>query len=212
MGAGGWGRWILGDAPGKSAQAIFATQFSANMVFNDPAWDYKTFDFGRDVKTVNDRMGKILNATDANLKAFRSRGGKLILFHGWNDPALPPLNTINYFNAVKAAMGAEAADSFVRLYMMPGTQHCYGGPGPSYCGGLSAAQADAEHDFSTALENWVEKGTAPGRMIASKFADESDFTSQVTRTRPLCPYPQTAVYKGSGSTDDAANFTCREQR
>jgi feruloyl esterase len=211
-GAGGWRGWILGDAPGKSAQAIFGTQFMANMVFNDPEWDYRNFDFDHDMKTANDRMAKILNATDPDLNAFRSRGGKLILFHGWADPALPPLNTINYFNAVKTTLGAETADSFIRLYMMPGTQHCLGGPGPNYCGGLSAAQGDPEHDFSAALERWVENGVAPRRMIASKFANDADLASGVIRTRPLCPFPETAVYKGSGSTDDAANFVCQNQR
>ncbi len=210
-GEGGWGLWILGRAPGQSLQATFGIQFASNMVFNNARWDYKTFDFGRDMKIVNDRMGHILNATDPNLKAFQSRGGKLILWHGWSDPALPPQNTVNYFKAVKARMGAKAVDSFVRLYMLPGTQHCIGGPGPDYCGGLMAAQGDADHDLSAALERWVEQGVAPGRMTAVKFARQLDFKSGVVRSRPLCPYPQTAVYQGSGSTDEASNFECRSQ-
>jgi len=211
-GQGGWGLWVAGPAPGKSLQAIFATQFYENMVINRADWDMQTFDFDRDMKVVNEKMAPILNATDPNLKAFKDRGGKLILFHGWADAALPPEHTIKYYEAVRKAMGSKAADSFVRLYMMPGLQHCFGGPGPHYCGGLGAAEGDAVHDFSAAVEQWVEKGVAPSRMIAVKPAKEPDVHGPVARSRPVCPYPQEAVYKGSGSTDDAANFACAARK
>ncbi len=211
-GNGGWGLWITGMAPAKSLQAMFATQFLANMVFSDAAYDYKMFDLDRDLKIAYHKMAKIMNATEPDLSAFKKRGGKLILFHGWNDAALPPANTIRYYGAVKDAMGASARDSFVRLYMLPGVQHCAGGPGPSYCGGLGAAQGDRTHDLSAALEHWVEDGDAPGPMVAVKFAKEMDPGSEVVRSRPVCPYPQAAVYKGSGSTDDASNFECKPPR
>lgn len=210
-GLGGWGSWISGSAPGKGLQAIFATQFLANMVFGRADWDYRTFDQERDLKIANEKMAKILNATDTNLKPFKDRGGKLILFHGWNDAALPPANSIQYFNAVKDTMGAPVRDSFMRLYLLPGLQHCAGGPGPSYCGGMSVAQGDATHDLSAALEHWVEDGAAPGTMFAAKFVKDMDPGSGVARTRPVCPYPQATVYKGTGSADDPANFQCKGQ-
>jgi feruloyl esterase len=208
-GGGGWGLWITGPAPTKSLQYTFASQFLDNMVFNGAAWDYKTFDFDRDMKTVNEKMAAILNATNPDLSGFQKRGGKLILWHGWNDPALPPENTINYYKAVRSKMGANVADTFVRLYMIPSLQHCFGGPGATYCGGLTAAMGDASHDLSAVLERWAEEGVAPGQVIASQFKSPFDFNSTSLRTHLICPYPQTAAYKGSGSMEDAANFECR---
>ncbi len=208
-GPGGWVLWITGPAPAKSLQYTFASQFLDNMVFNGAAWDYKTFDFDRDMKTVNDKMAAILNATNPDLSAFQKHGGKLILFHGWNDAALPPRNTIDYYTAVRSKMGSQAADSFVRLYMIPNLQHCFGGPGATYCGGVTAAMGDPSHDLSAALERWVEEGVAPGPVIASEFKTAFDFSSPVVRTHLVCPYPQEAAYKGSGSVDDAGNFDCR---
>jgi hypothetical protein len=152
-----------------------------------------------------------LNATDPNLKAFKARGGKLILYHGWNDAALPPINTINYFQSVVAKMGQREAGSFVRLYMVPGLQHCFGGPGPDSFGAtLTPDVSDAQHDMTMALERWVEQGIAPDQIIASKRRGTAK--SPAVRTRPLCPYPQVARYKGSGSTDDAANFVCTAEK
>src|SRR5262249_41756520 len=104
-----------------------------------------------------------LNAIDPNLKAFRGHGGKLILFHGWSDPAISALNTIDYYNSVTATVGARETAEFVRLYMAPGMQHCFGGPGPSSFGafGPGSSPADAQHNIYTALEQWVENGVAP---------------------------------------------------
>jgi hypothetical protein len=149
-------------------------------------------------------MGQRLNAVDPNLKSLKDRGGKLIIYHGWSDPALAPLATVNYYQSVVAKMGQKDADDFVRLYMVPGMQHCGFGPGPDSFGALpGGTQADAQHSMSVALERWVEKGLAPAEIVASKYAAE-----RVVRSRPLCPYPQIARYSGSGSTDDAANFSC----
>ena len=207
-GPGGWGLWITGEAPGRSLQAVFASQFGAHMVFDRPDWDLRTFDFDRDVRIVEEKMAKILNATDPDLAAFRRRGGKLILFHGWNDAALAAEATIDYFEAVRARLGPEATDSFVRLYMMPGLQHCFGGPGAHYCGGLTVPLGDSEHDFSAALERWVEEGVAPGTMVAVKPVDESKPAAGVSQTRPLCPYPRAAVFGGTGRPDDPSAYTC----
>ncbi len=120
-GAGGWGGWITGPAPGQSVQAAFANGALRHMVFDRADYDLRTFDFDRDPAIVEDRIGRALNATDPNLSAFHKRGGKLILFHGWNDPALSAHETVDYFKAVRARMG-DATDSFARLYMVPGLQ------------------------------------------------------------------------------------------
>ena len=178
------------------------------MIYNDASWNLKTFNLEKDTRLADEKMGTILNAIDANLKAFRARGGKLILYHGWADAALSPLNTINYFESVMKQMGRRDASSFVRLFIAPGMQHCAGGQGPNMFGAdVTSAQADPQHDISLALERWVEQGIAPDQIIATKRGGPG-LTSPVVRTRPLCPYPQVARYKGSGSTDDAANFVC----
>lgn len=211
-GLGGWSAWITGASPTRAAQFFFSTQTMKNMLYNDPAWDLKTFNVDKDTKLADEKLASILNATDPNLRAFKARGGKLILYHGWNDAAIPPVNAINYFESVVAKMGKRDAGSFVRLYMVPGLQHCAGGPGPDNFGAfLTSAQSDPQHDMTLALERWVEEGDAPDQIIASKRQSQ-DPKSPVIRTRPLCPYPQVARYKGSGSTDDAANFVCTMEK
>ena len=130
---------------------------------------------------------------DPNLRPFFSHGGKLLQYHGWNDNLIAPENSVNYYNSVADTLGgaSKVSDSY-RLFMVPGMAHCRGGDGTD------------RFDAISALEQWVEKGKAPESIIAARYAGE-----KVDRTRPLCPYPQVAVYKGSGSTDDAANFVCK---
>lgn len=211
-GPGGWLAWITGSGANKGLQFFFATQTFANMIYNNPAWDFKTFDLDKDTRLADEKLGSSLNAIDPNLKAFKARGGKLILYHGWSDAALPPVNTINYFQSVVAKMGERDAASFVRLFMAPGMQHCALGPGPDSFGAtVTRGQSDPQHDMSLALERWVEEGIAPDQIIASK-RQGVDPKSAPVRTRPLCPYPQVAHYKGSGSTDDAANFACANDK
>ena len=207
-GGGGWGLWVTGPAPGKSLQFAFGTGFFANMMYHNAAWDFHTFNVDRDLKAADDKMAPILNATDADLTRFKDRGGKLILYHGWSDAAIPAGNSINYYQSVLSKMGTSSAAEFVRLYMVPGMQHCGGGPAPDAFGQLGVGQSDAAHDMDAALERWVEEGTAPGPIIAAKYKTGMDNSSGVVRTRPLCPYPEVAQWKGSGSTDEAANFAC----
>ena len=207
-GQGGWAIWTTGPAREKSLAYAFGTQFFANMVYENAGWDFRTFTVEKDMKAADEKLAKVLNATDANLKPFQSRGGKLVLYHGWSDAAIPPTATIQYYDEVVKKMGAKESEGFVRLYMVPGMQHCGGGPGPNVFGSASVPLGDPEHDAGRALERWVEDGVAPGQIIATKFKTGSNPTSGIVRTRPLCPYPQVAHYKGSGSTDDAANFTC----
>jgi feruloyl esterase len=211
-GPGGWGLWITGEAPGKSLQTLFARQIGANMVFDRADWDFRTYERERDQPLVEAKLAQHLNATSPDLESFRKRGGKLILFHGWNDAALPAQATIDYVEAVRARMGGEVADSFVRLYMMPGLQHCYGGPGAYDCGGMSASTGDPERDFSAALERWVEDGVAPRTMIAVKPATwspvDAESGSAALMTRPLCAHPRVAIFGGKGSPDDPSSYAC----
>jgi feruloyl esterase len=206
---GGWAAWITGAAPGKSAMYAFGTQFFSNMVFDNASWDWKTFQADRDFKVADDKTAAILNAGDPDLKKFQARGGKLILYHGWSDAAIPGQSTVNYYRSVEKRMGAKQTTQFVRLYMVPGMEHCGGGASPNFFGQAGVPTADAQHDIDAALERWVEQGVAPAEIIASKFKTNMNPASGVVRTRPLCPYPQTAHYKGEGSTDDAANFVCK---
>jgi hypothetical protein len=205
QGEGGWALWITGPAPAKSLMAYFGLGYYANMVYDEQKWDYKTFTVESGMKAATRKTAEALNAINPDLSAFQRRGGKLILYHGWNDPAIPALNTINYYQEVIAKMGRSAADSFTRLYMVPGMQHCGGGPGPENFGeALDATSTDPQHNIRTTLENWVEKGTAPSSFIVSKQAS----ANSPEITRPLCPYPQSAKYKGTGDPNQAENFTC----
>lgn len=183
----GWGGMTSGPEPFS-----IGTGFFKYMVFGDPNWDFRTFDVDRDTRLADERLGEIVNAIDPNLTSFQAHGGKLILYHGWANPSVAPGNTINYYNSVVAAMGGtQKTQEFVRLFMAPGMGHCQGGAGPDTFDALGA------------LEQWREHNTPPEKIIASHATNGA-----VDVTRPLCPYPQAAIYKGSGSTNDAANFVC----
>jgi Tannase and feruloyl esterase len=205
-GGGGWSLWITGRAPGQSLLFAFGGGYFSDMVYDKADWDYKKADLDEAVAASDKKFAGMFNATETNMKPFESRGGKLIIYHGWNDAAISALNSINYYEAVRTKMGRQEADSFLRLFMVPGMQHCGGGPGPDIFGqaGFSSPN-DSQHNMYLALEQWVEKGTAPTSVIAAKQPGEG---SAVKLTRPLCAYPQVAHYKGAGDTNDAANFVC----
>jgi hypothetical protein len=207
-GQGGWGLWITGPAPGKSLLFAFGGGYFSNMVYGKADWNYRDANVDDALKAADEKTAKVLNANDPNLVGFKSRGGKLILYHGWNDPAIAALNSINYFESVETKMGGKETEAFARLYMMPGVQHCGGGPGPfSFGPNPATGHKDAQHVMGLALEQWVEKGIAPGAIIATKYVGD-DPSKGVKMTRPLCPYPQVAKYKGSGDSNDAGNFVC----
>ena len=174
------------------------------LVFRDPGWDWKTFDFDDPADyeahvRAEARLAPILNATDPNLSAFRARGGRLLQYHGWYDQLIAPQNSIDYFESVVAHFGGvkdraaalRDVQTFYRLFMMPAVAHCGGGTGTS------------SYDMQTVLEDWIERGIVPERVVGSR-----QVSGVVDRTRPFCPYPQVAVYNGKGDTNDAANFTC----
>ena len=207
-GPAGWALWITGRQPKTSLMYGFGTGFFSDFVFQDAAWDYRTFQVDRDTKIADDKLARTLNATDPDLRRFKDHGGKLIVYHGWNDPAISPLNSIDYFHDVQAKVGAKQTDDFMRLYLAPGMQHCGGGPGPDSFGQNRVDAADPQHSVTKALERWVENHDAPTKIIATKYKAGANPASGVERTRPLCPYPQVAKYNGSGSTDEAANFSC----
>ena len=188
----GW-RWaVTGTGPGTG----FGHDSMAGGDFLGFSFDYKSFDFDRDVPRMDEQVGGKYNPGSPNLKDFKNRGGKLILYHGWSDAAVPPTTSIEYYQALVAKQGQKDVDAFVRLYMVPGMQHCVGGPGPN------------SFSMFAALEQWSEKRLAPAEIVATKFKIDGRPSSGVVRTRPLCPYPQVARYSGSGSTDYAGNFAC----
>ena len=192
---GGWVRYFSGSGPGKGRHAALTNAFFEYMVFENPQWDFHDFRFAtapgfdNDLQVTEDKLGRMFNAMDPDLRPFRAHGGKLIQYHGWSDPDIPPANSVNYYESVTAKV-SETPD-FYRLFMVPGMQHCAGGPGPN------------RFDALTALEQWVEQNKAPEQITASHMTN-----GQVDRTRPLCAYPMEAKYKGSGSIDEAANFAC----
>lgn len=207
LGDGGWATWITGSAPGKSLLFAFGTGYFSSMVYEKADWNYKDAKIEEALKAAEEKNEKILNATDPNLAAFKARGGKLILYHGWNDAAISALNSINYFNSVATKMGRTDTLAFARLYMVPGMQHCNSGPGANSFGQGRVFANDPQRDMELALEQWVEKGTAPSAIVATKYVDDDPAKGEKL-TRPLCPYPQVAKYKGSGDTNDASNFVC----
>jgi feruloyl esterase len=160
------------------------------LVFADPTWDYRSFDVERDVPRAVAAIGDVMNSTEANLGGFVSNGGKLLLYHGWNDPGIPPLGTVRYYEAVRAA--TPGADEAVRLYMVPGMNHCRGGVGTD------------TFDPVAALDAWRTSGQPPDRIVAARREN-----GRTVRTRPLCPFPAVAVYRGTGSTDEETSFACR---
>jgi feruloyl esterase len=184
----GWSGKIGGPEPSPLGTELFKY-----VVFKDPNWNWRTFDFETAVALYDRLDSGTTNATNPDLRAFKQHGAKLLLFHGWADQNFSAQSTINYYNSVldKMGSGAQTAE-WLRLFLAPGMAHCGGGEGPNQFSPISA------------LERWRESNIAPDQIIASHVTN-----GVVDLTRPLCPYPQVAVYKGTGSTKDAANFSCK---
>jgi feruloyl esterase len=159
--------------------------------YQDANWDWRNFDLDRDTAAADEKFGYVNVSPD--LSAFKARGGKLLLYHGWNDQAISPENTINYYTSVLQKLGNKQ-DNWLKLYMVPGMTHCQGGPGPD------------QFNKMAVIERWRESNTAPDQIVANHVSGNT-----IDMSRPLCAYPQVAVYKGAGSTNDAASFTCKTQ-
>ncbi len=189
-----------------SSNFMYMDNFMRWFVFGPRFDSVRHFDYETHASAVR-KFAKEQDAARTDLSAFRSHGGKLIIWNGWADHSTPPLRAIQYYQDVRKTHRAEI-DDFVRLFMVPGFHHCSGGAGPNVFGGRDRpAKGDPEHDVMAAMDRWVEDGVAPQRIVATKFVHD-DPAHGVARTRPLCPYPQVATYIGSGSVDEAANFTC----
>jgi feruloyl esterase len=205
-GSTGWIQWISGPTP-PTRLPDGTLEFTGNppsgfrlseqnfrflaLAEDDPNYNWRRVKFPNDLPRFR-VMTEILSPLDPDLRPYMGRGGKLIMYHGWSDPAISAYGTIDYNDkVVKAVGGNDRADQFVRLFLAPGMHHCAGGPGPN------------SFDMLPVLEDWVERGIAPARVIATHSV-----AGRVERTRPLCPHPQVARYVGSGSIDDATNFRC----
>lgn len=169
----------------------YATDGFKYVVFKNPDWDFRTLNLDSDVALADKVDNGTTSAMDPNLKEFFGHGGKLLMYHGWSDPQVSPVNTINYYTSVLKTMGSAASSDSIRLFMLPGMGHCGGGDGPN------------SFDAIGSLAHWFEKGQAPNQIVSSHSAN-----GVVDRTRPICAYPKIASYKGAGSIDDAANFVC----
>jgi tannase/feruloyl esterase len=216
---GAWVGWILPlpQIPQGSIQSFFGNGFFSLVVYEDPKWDWHTMDFDRDVKAADEKDAPIINSYNPDLRTFRDHGGKLIQYHGWSDAAIAPQDSINFYEKVTAFLASNpdprAADAkdvqgFYRLFMVPGMGHCTGGPGPtSFGNGAEDAgtPVDADHDVLMALDRWVTQGVAPDKLIGSGKIGGS---APVKVTRPLCPYPKVARYKGQGDSNVADSFEC----
>lgn len=168
-----------------------ATTYMADLVFNDPKWDFKNFDYDTDVTKARDAGAGILDVPPLGLAGFFAKGGKLLLSHGWSDGLIPSGNTVQFYKAMTGTHDQNATADSARLFMVPGMGHCGGGDGPFLFDALSV------------IDDWASKGIAPQRIVASRPL------GMPAMTRPLCPYPQVAKYTGQGSSDDAANFVCK---
>ena len=195
----GWPAWITGVGPHElipgtgivpSLQFAFGTEFYKYFVFGDSTWDYSKYDL-KNWRRDTQKAAAILNTTDPEMKAFKARRGKLIIYHGWSDPALNAMQTIAYYDQV--LKHDPNARDHARLFLVPGMFHCGGGTGPN------------EADWRGAIADWVERAHAPDRVIAR----ERGAKGSADKTHPLCAYPARATYDGKGKTDDASSYSCK---
>lgn len=186
-----WARLAGGPQPAD----LFLDQFRY-VVNHDSNWDWRTFDLARDAAKAN-AINKDVDDLDPHLAAFAKRGGKLLIYHGWADQQVAPGSSVEFFKSAAALSGDPAkASDWIRLFMAPGMAHCSGGEGPD------------SFDTISLMEKWVEQGNAPAQIVATQH----DAAGQTDRTRPLCPYPQVVRYNGTGSIDEASNFSCGLQK
>src|SRR5690242_155518 len=186
-----------------------------------PTWTYRNFDFHSDMHDLDRVLAPLLNVMNPDLSPFRNHGGKLLMYHGFADPLISPYSSIDYYtNVVKLENGGVfdpgSTQNYFRLFMVPGMNHCYGGPGPhvfgnEYSGNIVINEPptdDVNHHALKALMAWVERGRAPEKIIATKYVNDTPGQG-IAMQRPICPYPKLASYRGAGSITDPASFACR---
>ena len=193
---GGWGTWVVGRENGvgvgrPNLHYAFGTEMFKYLVLDDADFDYSTYDFSSFASDTA-KADEILSAKDPDMAAFEASGGKFIWWQGWSDSAITALGTIDYYEKVEQR-DADVRD-YARLFLMPGVLHCSGGEGPDRA------------DWMDAIAKWVEQGEAPERVIASKVRG-----GNIQMARPVCAYPEVAVYDGNGDTNDAASFRCGQR-
>ena len=181
--------WATLSGPRPMALGVEVYRY---LVHQDAKWNLTSFNADTDIPLAEKVIGPMMDAVDPNLKPFVDHGGKLLMYHGWADPGISPRNSVNYYQSVVDKIGSSKASASIRLFMVPGMGHCSGGDGTD------------RFDAIAAVDQWVETGKAPNSIPASHQT-----RGAVDKTRPLCAYPKTAQYKGSGSTNDAANFVCK---
>jgi feruloyl esterase len=187
----GWGMMAAGPEP-----INISTSFFSEMVFENPKWDFRTFDVDRDTRLAESRLGTAIDAFEPKLKPFKDRGGKLILYQAWDETIIPPRTLIDYYGNIENAMGgSRQTQDFARLFVVPGS---------SGCPGFSDPKA---FDALDAVEKWREKNIPPDKIIFS-LSDRGKYYKSL----PVCPYPQIPVYKGSGDINEAASFACEAPR
>ena len=217
---GEWSDWMIGTTDGryKRLQSKLAKGFFSNFVFDSSDWDLLSFDFDQDFEyavskdIAGESLSDVLSVVSPDFKKMQNQGAKIIMYHGWGDVALTAEGSIQvYENVVETAGGEDEVKDFYRLFMVPGMLHCEGGPGANAFGQSSSAvglKNDIAHNIHRALEAWVEQGISPEKIIATKYVDDKP-EKGVSFTRPLCPYPQVPVYRGTGNVDEVSSFECR---
>jgi Tannase and feruloyl esterase len=210
----GWVLWTTGAEPKRIEQTLtygFVTGYFATMVFDKPDWSFRGQNLADDLAQAQEKTGRAVDAADPDLSAFRDAGGKLLQYHGWNDSAIPAPTSIDYYEEVAAKLGGiEKIQSFYRLFMAPGMQHCGLGLGPNAVGGvygLPPPSRDPAHEVVAALAHWVEDGAPPEQIIATLYHDNNP-TKGIAAQRPWCPFPATARFSGQGARTEAASYAC----
>lgn len=201
-----WARVWAGKNPGGSGWEFWRFAVAQSGETPDNAFDFdKDTDRMLNSKLLGESMSEAYNAKP-DLSGFLRHGGKLIQYHGWADNMVSAYGSVDFYNQIVAKTGKAQADGFYRLFMAPGVNHCGGGPGPFNFGGASPAMShDPQHDVVAALDTWVTKKTAPAFLIGTHL----DANKKADRTRPICPYPLEAKYKGNGDINEAGNFECK---
>jgi feruloyl esterase len=205
----GWKEWVVGEDPGASISSQFVQNYFRYMITGDSKANVLTASVGDLWRQSKEKQAADLDATNPDLSAFVARGGKLILYHGWNDPAIAPGNTVAYFGSVLKQMGQDKVASFARLYLIPGMEHCTGGPGATAFGPFGAPTVKgSKYGLFDSLQNWVEKGSPDDAVIGTRYSAGKNGAMQVDFTRPLCAWPKAPHYSGTGDPNDAASWAC----